>query len=691
MGIINKPHFDFKDLSASSYDIIYHYLRDANEDVPIDIRDAILDTYNDLRYAIQFGESGASPGRAATPSTSSEDSFVADCVPGPLVNIKEPVQFNVSRPESVSSRCSATSELRSLRVHSAGSRRSLGGKSPSGLKRSDSVIDTDSPLSPKRLSTASNSSLRWSSATSPLRYSFSAIDIEGDPPVSPTNLQEPPIRSGSVDLRMQMDGAADNCGPARRQQYPTWLTAKEVTITPIKRPMLAQRHNRKELGMQMDGASDKDDLSKVIQRQLADFDIEQSVASVYAMDHEDEVSQHDHQINHLERQQDGVEQNLWSQRGFPRPQSPAPSAYATTIFTEAESVYDDHEDRPFRRGRDNLSYYEPDVAAPDPNETSSLPAFLPSAFAAKEESSKYLQDGSSAQAVPIRSSSRSDDGKIEVARHWDWEITAHQKADQEASQNAFEMQILRQNHFASDFGRRAEFHDDTRSLYEPPPPSPTLIDEPRQGDFTTRLEQAIRRGAPMLPPFSPAHNSSHNGHVSSLLYSPEYDDDRTPISPRPWIGRSETRWSQMPTVVNSEYLGGRYSLDRDRSGTVLSSTIVNSRPQPDHSSAGLVPQARSADLARRDSSHGLKYNDRLPKIKISKLNRFLVRLLGEPTFDESVELWNKIQERLDSGELNWVDVDSAFEDGKPTSKLGRLRESAIGSIKRRPRSTNTTI
>lgn len=616
MGIISKPHFDFKDLSGSSHEIIYRYLSDANKDVPTDIRDAILDTYNHLRYAMQFERSWTLPGRATIPSTPPNDDFVADCVPGPLV--KEPVQFNVSRPNSVGSRLSS---VRSLKTHSVGSRRSLGRKNLSGVKKIDSVIDPDSPVSLKRLSDSS-----YSPGT-PLRYSFSAMDFEDD--ISTTSTEIPMLFewTDGVDLGMQMDGAADDEVSARRQQYPTWLTAKARTVTPIKRSVLPQMEIKENLGMYMDGAADDDDLSKVLQRQLEDCRIERSMASAYAMDldHENEVSQHDHPMNHFGRQQDEVEQDTWRQRGLARRQSPAPSAYAPTIFTEADSVYDGQDDRPLRRGRDNLSYYEPDVAAPDSGEAPSLPAFSPSAFHTDQESSRHLQDEPSTQALPLHSSLRSDDGKPEVTRQWDLQIVGRQKADREAPENSYEMQIRRQNHSPSSFGQRGGFHDNMPSIYEqPPPPSPTEIEQPRQGEFQSRVEQLVRGETPMSPPFSPARASSHGGQVSTLLYSHENDDDRNLMSPRHGLNRPGTRLSQMQTVVDSEYSVGRYSHHRDRWGTMLSATIVNSVHQPDHIFEVPLSQDRPAGPDRHDSSHGLRHNDRLPQMRMSKLNRFLV-------------------------------------------------------------------
>ncbi|TID15609.1 hypothetical protein E2P81_ATG07768 [Venturia nashicola] len=241
MGIISKPHFDFKDLSASSYDVIYSYLSDGNEDVSTEIRDAILDIYNDLLYAVQSEVKVILPGRAATPSTSSDDDFVADCVPGPLD--REPVQFNVSRSNSITSRHSAVSGLRSLKTRSVGSWRSLGGNISSGVNKTDSMIDPDSPMSLKRLSTSSYS------PGSPLRYSYSAIDIEDDISKTPTEHRGIGRRSRRVDLGAQMDGADDDSASARRQQYPTWLTAKVSPVTPIKRPKLAQKMDMKEPGM----------------------------------------------------------------------------------------------------------------------------------------------------------------------------------------------------------------------------------------------------------------------------------------------------------------------------------------------------------------------------------------------------------------------------------------------------------
>lgn len=601
------PTFDYSDLSASSREIIYRYLSDASEKVPTEIGDAILDTYNDLRDATQVVERERSPGQATTSSISSPDDFVAGCVPGPLV--KEPIQFNVSHTTSMSSRHSAASEIRSLR-DSVSSRRSLGGKT-TGVKKSDSVIDPDSPLSLKRLSAASYSSLEWYSPSSPLRYSFSANDSGQDILTIPTKYPRLPGKD-RVDLGMQMDGAGDDDGPARRQQYPAWLTAKAITITPIKRPRLQERNSREDFGMQMDSDSDSGGPSNL--RELEDaWMYEHPVASTSVVDHQDEVGQNDHRMSHLNRQQDEAEQDLYRQLDFRRPQS-----YATTIFTEADSIYDGQEG-PFRRGRDNDSHFEADVDVPDPDEAPHLPQIPQSTFLTKKDSSNHFQDETSTQAPTIQSFPSSDDGKSEVAKPWPREIKARQKAERDTQQNSFEMQKLRRNHPTLHVDPSGEYHDERRSVFEPPPPSPTEIDEPRQGDFTSRIEQALRRGTPpMSPQWSPAQTSSHSGQVSSLLYSPGYDDDRqTLTSPRPGLDRPGTRLSEMPTMVNSEY-------PYDRPGTVLSSTVVDSGHQPYHSYEEPISQARTVRRDSTDSSNGLKYNDRLPKMRMSRLNHFLV-------------------------------------------------------------------
>lgn len=577
MGIISNPSFDFSDLSASSREVVYSYFSDASTEVPTDIGNAILDTYKDLRYATQVEEMDTLPGQAATPFTSSPDDFVARCVPDPL--IEAPVQFNSSRPHSVSSRHSAASGITALRVHSVASRRSVGGKTPSGVQKSDSVIDPDSPLSSKRLSSASYLSLRWASPSSPLRYSFSAIDAEETVSMTSTERPRPPTSSGKADLMMQMDGAADDDGPASAQQYPTWLSAKAMTITPVKRPRLPKRNSREDLEMQIDGAADYGGPSNSRQPEDLNQQYERSVTPISIVDSEYEVSHDNRQVFEERRRQEEVVANIWG--GFGRPPSQIPSL---SVVLAGEEYFDHVPEEglqlQLRRGRDNDSHFVSEADSPDPAEAPSLPMAPP---------------------LSIPSPSRSDAGRTEITEQWPWR---EELAIQKAQQNSFKMQNIRHNHPLSDFEPRGEYHDQTLSDYEPPPPSPSLVLQPRQGEYPSRVDQMVQNGTPMSPHSSSRHDSSRRGQRSPDPYSQGHGGNPQAItSPSHWDNGPGTGMSELFANFSHRIPMEELSLRRETS---------------------ILPEESFPRRDSNDSSNGLKYHERLPRMKMSTSNRFLV-------------------------------------------------------------------
>ncbi|QDS76529.1 hypothetical protein FKW77_006021 [Venturia effusa] len=658
MGVISNPNFEFKDSSVSTNDFIHRYLSDKSEEVPVEIGDAILDTFDDLRYTMQVV---ILPGTATTLSTSSCDDFAARCVPDPL--IKAPIRFSSGRPRGVNARYSASNDITSLRVLSVGSRRTPGGQTPSRVKKSDSVVDPNSPRSPSHASSTSHPLLR---------YHCSAADSGKPVSIESTELLTLSKKDSRSDFTTQLDGVVDEDDCTSAQQYPAWLFAKTSMSTSFQIPMLQKRDGREDLQLQMDGAADDTGPSSLRQNFEANQLQERSGPSTPIVDSEYEATLEDHHMDHRTNQQDELEEEIRHQLNIPRQQSLALSYDATTVDAEQDSFQYGREEpiQPqfrLKRGRDNESHYESQLDPPDSTRAPPLPTLSPIALPAGTGASGYTQQrpdrnndsntkpdldnsGHAQSQFPmIHTPSETAGGRTGTPKLWPNQIRALQGAGREARQNSFEMQDMRQNHSPTYSGPRGKYRDEQMVPdYGTPPPSPTVVDRPRQGEYQSKVDEAVRRGTPTSPHNFPNYNDSGLGQRLPAPNPREYDDRQIPRSPRNWKdqpGRPETALSQVPTAVNFEH-------------------------QPYHLPALSSPRPLQVRRDSNDSSNGLQYDLRLPRMEMSRLNQFLVWLLGDPTFGESVELWKKIQERLDNGNLRPAQLVSAFEDDEPTSRLG---------------------